>query len=66
MNFKDVYKREPIRDKTFVMPFGKYRGETIGDLMLDDPWYVLWLVEHTDFDIHADLADELEMYEKKD
>lgn len=59
-NFKDIYRREPVRDKSFVMPFGKWQGIEIGEVMQDDPDYLMWLVENTDFDIHADLMDEME------
>ena len=30
------------------MPFGKYEGEQIEDLIEDHPHYVKWLVEDTD------------------
>lgn len=53
-------RREPVRDRDFVMPFGKYKGETIGDLIFDDPGYLEWLHKNTDFELHADLLDEVE------
>jgi hypothetical protein len=42
------------------MPFGKYKGETIADLLFDDPAYLEWLHNNTDFELHADLLDEVQ------
>lgn len=53
-------KREPIRSHSFTFKSGKYAGYSIGDLMMDDPGYLLWLHKNTDFELHADLIDELE------
>ncbi len=53
-------RREPIRDRNFVMPFGKYKGESIADLLFDDPAYLEWLHKNTDFELHADLLDEVQ------
>lgn len=44
-------------DKT-VMPFGKYKGIELGDILVDDPEYILWLSDETDFSIDKDLIDE--------
>lgn len=49
-----------IRDTQWRMPFGKYKGETIADLMLDDPNYLLWLSKNDILDLHADIIDEIE------
>lgn len=54
------FKREPVRSKDYVMPFGKYKGETIADLLFDDPAYLEWLHTNTDFELHADLLDEVQ------
>lgn len=51
---------EPIRDPNYRMAFGKHRGETLGDLMKNVPDYLLWLHEHTEFELHADLVEKLE------
>jgi hypothetical protein len=53
-------RREPIRSHSFTFKSGKYAGYSIGDLMMDDPGYILWLHHNTDFELHADLLDELE------
>lgn len=56
----ELPKREPIRDKDFLMPFGKYKDISIGDLIYAKPGYLLWLHNNTDFELHADLLDEVE------
>lgn len=56
----DMPRREPIRDRDFVMPFGKFQGISIGDLIHAKPDYLLWLHNNTDFELHADLLDEIE------
>lgn len=37
---------------TDVMPFGKFKGEQVEDLIYDEPSYMTWLVEEevTEFD----------------
>jgi hypothetical protein len=32
-----------INPEDFVMPFGKYKGETLGDIAASDPAYLDWL-----------------------
>jgi uncharacterized protein (DUF3820 family) len=34
-----------------VMPFGKHRGKTLRDILIDDPWYLDWL---QDAEIHSE------------
>ena len=41
------------------MPFGKYKGFAIADILVGDPRYLLWLHENTDFELHADIFDEV-------
>lgn len=38
-----------------VMPFGKHKGETLGDILADDPTYLDWL---KDADIQSDRLRE--------
>lgn len=43
------------------MGFGKYKGESIDDLLLDDPRYLIYLHNVSDFfELSADLLDEAE------
>ena len=53
-------KREPIQDKNFVMPFGRYKGETLGDVLEVNSAYILWLHENTDMDFHYTIIEEAE------
>lgn len=32
--------------KKFIMPFGKYKGEYLVDVLSEDPDYVDWVVEN--------------------
>lgn len=53
------FQREPIRDPKHVMRFGKYKDLAIDEIMEVDPKYLLWLHDNTDFELHADLYDEI-------
>lgn len=57
-----VSKYKPLR-LSDTMPFGKYKGEQIEDLIYDEPNYIAWLYneEVVEFDIYV--IQELE--EKK-
>ena len=41
-----------------TISFGKYKGKTVGEVLLDDPSYILWLVDETDIDVAIDIVDE--------
>lgn len=51
---------EPIRDPEWRFPWGKYKGETIADVIYCNRGYIDWLMQNTDFDVHADLFEEAE------
>lgn len=51
---------EPIRDWSHKMRFGKYSGESLKDIFENDPDYLKWLHENTDFELHAELLEQLE------
>jgi len=55
-----VKPSEPIRDRKWVLPVGKYRGQTLETIMGVDPHYVRWLAENTEYELHSDLLDELD------
>lgn len=42
------------------MPFGKYRGETIQDILDVDPNYLVWVHNNTDFELGYELLEEAE------
>ena len=35
-----------IRDKTFILDFGKYRGWTLQKVFYNNPGYIVWLSEN--------------------
>lgn len=62
-SFKDIYKRAPIRDRNFVMPFGKYVGTPLHEIIDNDPQYIVWLQTGDGIEFHADIMDEVEQSE---
>ena len=54
-----IAHKEPIRDTSFVLPFGRWKGHTIADVILEDPHYLTWAAENTDLDLHADIIDSI-------
>lgn len=63
MSLKELH--EPIRDKDWIMPFGRYRGESLGDMMQAVPQYIQWLQDNTDLDFHSDIFREIEEMESE-
>ncbi len=53
-------KNNVITDRNTVLTFGKWKGSSIDELLLDDPQYLLWLAENTEFDLHYSLVEEAE------
>lgn len=60
MSRSNRQKREPISDRKHVLTFGKYQGDTIDDVLLDDPGYLVWLHNNTDFELNDVLLDAAE------
>jgi len=60
MSRSNQRKREPIIDRHAVLQFGKWKGSTIDELLLDAPDYLVWLHENTDFELGCELLDEAE------
>lgn len=60
MSRSNQRKREPITDRHTVLQFGKWKGSTIDELLLDAPDYLVWLHETTDFELGCELLDEAE------
>ena len=44
---------------TREMPFGKYKGMTIADLLEHDPHYLLWVSENTSLDLDHSILDDI-------
>lgn len=49
MSLKSIYKKDPISDRETVLTFGKYKGESIADILATDPQYLVWLHDNSDF-----------------
>lgn len=51
------------------MPFGKYQGKTIGDIIEEDPGYIKWVINNLNFSIDEEcmdfLADQLQKQGRK-
>jgi hypothetical protein len=37
--------KQRVDDSDFVMPFGKYKGKTISEIIKDDRQYAIWVSE---------------------
>lgn len=48
---------QPVTNKKYVLRFGKYAGETIQDVLDNDPLYLVWLHENTDFELGYELLE---------
>lgn len=59
-------RQEPITDVNVRMPFGKYRGETIQDILDCDPNYLVWAHNNTDFELGHELLELAENQGKPD
>jgi uncharacterized protein (DUF3820 family) len=54
-------KPEPITDRNHVLAFGKYKNESIADVMYCNPQYLVWLHENNDFfELGHELLEEAE------
>jgi hypothetical protein len=51
---------ETISDTSFVMPWGKYRGQSIQNLLENDPRYLAWVATSTTLDFSYDLQETIE------
>ena len=60
MSRSNQTKPEPIRDPNWRFTFGKFKGETIAEVLHCDRQYIDWLIENTEFDVHADLLEDIE------
>lgn len=51
-------KPKTITDRKHVMSFGRYKDETVQDILDNDPLYIDWLQENTDSDFAWDILEE--------
>jgi hypothetical protein len=50
----------------FVMPFGKYKGQSLDKISDTDPGYICWLHDHAVFAIEPGFLDSCRMDEQED
>lgn len=53
-------KRNIVTDRNTVLTFGKWKGASIDELLLDDPQYLVWLHNNTEFELGHELLEEAE------
>ena len=60
-NIKSMYN---INEKVYepkhfnnTMPFGKYKGRLIGDIIQEDPSYLLWCCKNLSFELDEECLD---------
>lgn len=51
---KKVYEPKHFNN---TMPFGKYKGRLIGDIIQEDPSYLLWCCENLSFELDEECLD---------
>lgn len=51
-------KRNPLNTNS-VLPFGKYKGSTVGQIINTDFTYLIWMQDNTDIEFSVDVQDEL-------
>lgn len=51
---------QTVSDTSFVMPWGKYRGNTVQELLENDPRYLEWAATSTTLDFSYDLEEAIE------
>jgi len=59
-NYKDIYRRPPVSDKDWIVPFGKHKGLTIEELMDADPQYLEWAISKDMIELDHILLDLFE------
>ena len=54
-------KPSPITDRNHILTFGKYKGETVGDVLDFNGPYLVWLHQNSDFfELGHELLEEAE------
>lgn len=49
---KKEFKSFGVMTELSVLPFGKYKGDTVTEVMKKDPSYLCWLSDRTDLKVH--------------
>lgn len=58
--FQQITNRVKYAD--YIMPYGKYKGEFLADIKIEDPDYFNWLTEHS----RGELMEAIEYHMKGD
>lgn len=59
---KKVYDPKHFND---IMPFGKYKGKTIGDIIQENPGYLLWCCDYLDFEVDEECLELINAAKEK-
>lgn len=65
-SIKEVYKQQGITDRKQIIEWGKFAGESVQDVLDNDPGYFLWLDTHTNIPIESNILTEAEDNMKPD
>lgn len=49
-----------------IMPFGKYKGKLIGDIIQEDPNYLLWCCKNLSFELDEECLDLINFSKSKE
>jgi hypothetical protein len=61
MSRSNQEERKPIADRDYVLTFGKYKGESLDDILETNPQYLVWLHLNSEFfELSSELLDEAE------
>lgn len=54
--------RDPKLDFNDYIPFGRYRGYTIKEILKDRPEYIAWLIDNTSYTFTQRVVDVVDIY----
>ncbi len=61
------FKKPVLANETTRLDFGKYKGETVGEVMKKDAGYLLWALDKNILDVEPHVLDDIsELAEEQD
>lgn len=51
-------KYKEVVTAEYVLTFGKYKGSSLGSLLVTDPSYIIWLVDNDALTVADELVEE--------
>lgn len=51
-------KKTKVTDLGYVFKFGKYKGETVEDILVDDPSYIIWIADKRIMDFSTEIYNQ--------